>query len=849
MTSAGRGRVRAISSHRVVPLPSGWSVGECAPGAIAGPGALAAAAIEWLPAHVPSTVASALSAAGRWSLDGAPRRFDAHDWWYRTTFRAEGIAADEELWLCFDGLASLASVWLNGACVLHASGMFTEHAVRIDSLAGAGNELAICFHSLDDALTERRPRPRWRAPMVEHQQLRWHRTTLLGRTPGWSPPAAAVGPWREIRLEYRRGITVTDVRIDARGDGRLITSCLARGLDGSPAARAMLHLTGADATFAVPLSLESGDGRFAADVRLDDVARWWPHTHGASPLYDARLELSHASGDFDVSLGAVGFRSVTRCASSDDFALAVNGIPVFARGACWTPLDPVALHSSEAELARAMHQVVEAGMNMLRVSGTMVYESEPFLDACDANGVMLWQDFMFDNMDYPDDEPFLRQVHTEVRQQLARWQGRPCLAVLCGNSEGEQQAAMWGAARERWALPLFHEQLSALCAEWSPSIPYVPSSATGGDFPHQSSAGPSSYYGVGAYLRPLEDARRAEVRFASECLAFANIPSVAAMTQSPVLRRARVHHASWKERSPRDQGAGWDFDDVRDHYLARGFGVDPLAVRYGDHERYLELGRVVTGQVMASVLGEWRRRGSVTRGGLVWFLRDLWDGAGWGVIGADGAPKPAWHFLRRAFAPVVITLSDEGTNGIVIHVVNDRPVILGAVVELALYRDGEVRVDGGSRSIAVDAHGAMALNAVALLDVFCDVGHAYRFGPASHDVVAATLRGVDGHVISQAVHLPKGWPSARERDVGMTAQLQAIDEHQFALTVESRRLALAVRVDVPGFDCSDDYFHVVPGIARSLRLTRASHAGPLRPPRGALHPLNAATPTGVALPD
>ena len=49
---------------------------------------------------------------------------------------------------------------------------------------------------LDAVLKERRPRPRWKAPMVEQQQIRWFRTTLLGRTPGWSPPATR--GWRPL---------------------------------------------------------------------------------------------------------------------------------------------------------------------------------------------------------------------------------------------------------------------------------------------------------------------------------------------------------------------------------------------------------------------------------------------------------------------------------------------------------------------------------------------------------------------------------------------------------------------------------------------------------------------------
>src|SRR5689334_8183551 len=75
------------------------------------------------------------------------------------------------------------------------------------------NELVIRFRSLDGALKAKRPRPRWKAPMIENQQIRWFRTTLLGRTPGWSPPAAAVGPWREVWLARRRDFQVSDLRL------------------------------------------------------------------------------------------------------------------------------------------------------------------------------------------------------------------------------------------------------------------------------------------------------------------------------------------------------------------------------------------------------------------------------------------------------------------------------------------------------------------------------------------------------------------------------------------------------------------------------------------------------------
>ena len=85
-------------------------------------------------------------------------------------------------------------------------------------------------------------------------------------------------------------------------------------------------------------------------------------------------------------------------------------------------------------------------MNMLRLPGTHYYETDDFYRACDAAGIMMWQDFMFANMDFPDEDPdFLADVKSEVRDQLQRLAPHACLVLWCGNSEVEQQAAMFGA--------------------------------------------------------------------------------------------------------------------------------------------------------------------------------------------------------------------------------------------------------------------------------------------------------------------------------------------------------------------------------------------------------------------
>jgi beta-mannosidase len=315
------------------------------------------------------------------------------------------------------------------------------------------------------------------------------------------------------------------------------------------------------------------------------------------------------------------------------------------------------------------------------------------------------------------------------------------------------------------------------------------------------------------------------VRFASECLAFANVPENATLARVPAAHGLRVHHALWRERGPRDLGAGWDFDDVRDHYLQRLFGLDPLALRYADHERYLELGRVVTGEVMAATFLEWRRARSVTRGGLVWFLRDFWPGAGWGVIDSEGAPKAAWYYLRRALAPLALSLSDEGVNGVAIHVVNDRPAEFRGSLELSLVHSGEVVVARATAPLTVAGASATELNAVTLLGDFHDVSYAYRFGPPSHDLVAATLRDEAGVPQSRAVHFIGLWPSKRERDVGLSAETRQAPSGAISVAVRARRFAQSVHLTLHRHHAADNYFHLLPGEEHTVQLTRA-HDGP-----------------------
>ena len=82
---------------------------------------------------------------------------------------------------------------------------------------------------------------------------------------------------------------------------------------------------------------------------------WWPHTHGEPALHDVAWwsrAPTRSRSTPDGRLPRAGPGAGDHDPAGDGLDLRVNGVPVFARGAVWTPVDPVGLAPAEASCAR-----------------------------------------------------------------------------------------------------------------------------------------------------------------------------------------------------------------------------------------------------------------------------------------------------------------------------------------------------------------------------------------------------------------------------------------------------------------------------------------------------------------
>jgi beta-mannosidase len=253
------------------------------------------------------------------------------------------------------------------------------------------------------------------------------------------------------------------------------------------------------------------------------------------------------------------------------------------------------------------------------------------------------------------------------------------------------------------------------------------------------------------------------------------------------------------------------------------------------------LSRATQADVMRHVFTEWMRAGSPTHGGLILMLQDLQPGAGWGILTSDGRPKSPWYALKRQFRPVSVTMTDEGVNGLDIHLGNEMNREIPATLQLVALRHGHVTVLSAQHAVTLAARSRQTLAAFDIMGRFFDLTYAYRFGPAEHDAVVARLSDAEGRLLGETVHFPLGHRGAIPH-AQITAEVRH-DDGGWRLELAAQRLARFVHIVDDHFLPDDDWFHLVPGHANTVRLRpRGRDGGAAQVPRGVVRAINLATP-------
>ncbi|MEU7474758.1 glycoside hydrolase family 2 protein [Lentzea sp. NPDC042327] len=663
-----------------------------------------------VPAAVPGSTHLDLLAAGLIEdpfLDRAEeslRWMHRTEWRYDTEFEASAVAG-ERADLVFEGLDTIAAVQLNGVLVGTAANMHRTHRFDVRPfLADGTNELVVTFSSALTRAEEVEGRLGRRDHAYPHP-FNMIRKMACSFGWDWGPDLQTAGIWKPVRLERWHTARLASVRplvtVDADGTGRVEVHADVEHAD--PAAPKALRLR-------VEVNGETFEANCEGDrgvvtALVPDAELWWPVGYGEQPRYDVTVSLLGPDGLLDGGQHRVGFRTVTVDVEPDEvgtpFTFVVNGRRVFAKGANWIPDDHFLTRVTRDRLARRVDQAVEANLNMLRVWGGGIYESDDFYDVCDERGVLVWQDFLFACGAYPEEEPLWSEVEAEAREQVARLAGRPSLALWNGNNENQWGFADWGWPEQlggrTWGLRYYTELLPAVVAELDPTRHYSPGSPHSPGERHPNDADHGTRHEWEVWNRVDYTRYRDHVpRFCSE-FGFQGPPTWTTLTHW-------VHDEPLTSTSPAflAHQKAEDGNGKLDRGLAPHL---PVPEEFADWHWATQLNQA---RAVAFGIEHFRSWWPRTTGALVWQLNDCWPATSWAAVDSGERRKPLWYALRRAFAPRLLTVQPrDGRSALV--VVNDHDEPWSGELRVERQAVGGAVLEKVSLPFAVAARSAAAV--------------------------------------------------------------------------------------------------------------------------------------------
>ncbi|NME66706.1 beta-mannosidase [Flammeovirga aprica] len=687
---------------------------------------------QWYPATVPGVVHTDLF-QNKLIEDPFYRQnekdlqwIEEEDWVYKTTFDTPvSLQEGQHFALNFEGLDTYADVTLNGKKVISSDNMFVGYNKEVTSLLKEkGNVLEVYFHSPIKITKPLREQAGFEYPA--DNDAREEKYSIYSRKApysfgwDWGPRFVTSGIWRPVELVVWNSAQINDVHIQQMSltEEKVMLKATVE-VNSSVVGDANIRLINNSSTFSSQekkVMLNKGLNVIELEAEVENPELWWPNGLGEQTRYEITTQLN-VDGDFvDQESHKIGFRTVEVINEPDSigesFFVKVNGQPVFMKGANYIPQDSFLPSVTKDRYDWMIESMVRAHMNMVRMWGGGIYESDYFYDQCDEKGLLVWQDFMFACTMYPGDKDFIRKVKEEAAYNIKRLRNRPSLALWCGNNEvgvawdnwGWQDSYGWSEEVQAKLLEdynrLFKEVLPEMVKTYDEGRFYYPSSPISNwgnleDF----TIGDNHFWGVWHGKYPFESFKEYVPRFMSE-YGFQSFPSFKAIKKFTIEEDWGLETDVMNTHQKSYTGNG-----LIKVYMERDFNVPD------NFEDFVYVGQLLQADGMRQGFEIHRRRMPYCMGTLYWQLDDCWPAASWSSIDYYGEWKALHYAAERAFEPQLIS-TDIEDELLTVWLVNDEWKEIGATLNVKWNTfDGKelvkkslpIKVDGNTSKVVLES--------------------------------------------------------------------------------------------------------------------------------------------------
>ena len=172
------------------------------------------------------------------------------------------------------------------------------------------------------------------------------------------------------------------------------------------------------------------------ELKIRHPRLWWPRFKGNQELYQLRLRVTVEGQTSDSLTTRFGIRDIVADRNTPDSSKTfyINGKKIFIRGANWIPEGM--LRNSDSRMYAELRYTQQSGINLLRLWGGGIAESDYFYQLCDEFGILIWQEFwLTGDTKHPQDTPlYLDNLESTIK----RIRNHPSLIFYVSSNESTE---------------------------------------------------------------------------------------------------------------------------------------------------------------------------------------------------------------------------------------------------------------------------------------------------------------------------------------------------------------------------------------------------------------------------
>jgi len=640
-----------------------------------------------------------------------------NDWKFEKWFDIDTkFLSYSELILRFHGLDTIAEVSLNGKILGKTENMFRTYDFDIVSIAkSTDNQLVVKFTS--PTKYARNKKKEWKDNLNTGMNTAIHGAPYIRKAQysfgwDWGPKLPDIGIWKPVEILCTDNLSIESVHPrcyffydkETKENGTYPT------VKAVKLETDVVLKNGNSHSYVLQLRVISPSGKEylknvvtqnleeTIDLLIEEPELWWSHDLGEPLLHTLEVSVAEKDTIMDSKSLTLGLRDIQLVRDEDEwgetFYFRLNGLPLFAKGANWIPIDSFIPRGKKLGLYNMNLQYAkEANFNMVRVWGGGIYENDEFYDICDQLGLLVWQDFPFACAVYPFHDPqFFDNCIEEAIENITRLRHHACLAIWVGNNEIEGLfdglLLLSGILKKKRKykkhyIQFFEITLPQIVKMHDSQHDYWPSSPSKGGFSSSkgggmlktmdNNVGDKHYWGVWHGGRPFSSYRKQDSRFMSE-YGFESFPDMRTI----------------KKFCPADQMDM--FSPIMENHQKNGAGnkkiLNYMKKRYSipnEFPQQVILSQISQAEAMKYGVEHWRRNRNDYHcmGSLYWQLNDCWPVASWSSLDYYGRWKALHYFAKRFYSPLLPSIL-EFNNYIEFWVSNatkvDQPVSLSYTI-------------------------------------------------------------------------------------------------------------------------------------------------------------------------